>query len=90
MEGLAVQRPWWSSAMKFGRHVLTYSVAFIMFATATVYGNAITMLVSHLGASKFALHVLTALEYAIVVCDALFIAFLMIQDVLRNLKGLMQ
>jgi hypothetical protein len=89
MEGLAVQRPWWSSVLEFGQHVLTYSAAFIIFATAIVYGNAITVLVSHIGASKFVLHVLTALEYAIVVCDALFIAFLMIRDVLRNLKGLM-
>jgi hypothetical protein len=85
-----MQHPWWFPVGEITRHVLAYSASFFLFVLATLYGSAISHLVQHFVASKFVLHVVTALEYAIVVCDAIIIMILMVGDVLRTMRRLMQ
>jgi hypothetical protein len=71
-------------------HVLAYSASFFVFVLATLYGSAISHLVQNSIASRFVLHVVTALEYAIVVCDATIFMILMIGDAVRTIRRLMQ
>ena len=85
-----MQHPWWFPVGELTRHVLAYSASFFLFVSATLYGSAISHLVQNSIASKFVLHVVTALEYAIVVCDAIIFMMLMVGDVVRTLRRLMQ
>jgi hypothetical protein len=85
-----MQHPWWFPVGELTRHALAYSASFFVFVLATLYGSVITHLAQNSIASKFVLHVVTALEYAIVVCDATIFVMLMVGDVVRTIRRLMQ
>jgi hypothetical protein len=85
-----VQGSWALPIKEFVAHTLVYSIGFVLFATEAVYGSVITSLLSHVIASKLVLYVLTALEYTVVVGNALFVALSMVDDLLRILRRLMQ
>ncbi len=76
------------STWELARHVLIYSVGFTLFAVEAVYGAVVTSLASPFIESKFVRHVMTTLEYAIVVFTAMCIASRIIRDVRSKLKGL--
>ena len=85
-----MQHPWWFPVGEITQHVLAYSASFFVFVLATLYGSAISHLVQNSIASRFVLHVVTALEYAIVVCDATIFMILMVGDAVRTIRRLMQ
>jgi hypothetical protein len=85
-----MQHPWWFPVGEITQHVLAYSTSFLVFVLVTLYGSAISHLVQNSIASKFVLHVVTALEYAIVVCDATIFMILMVGDAVRTIRRLMQ
>ena len=85
-----MQHPWWSPVEEFTRHILIYSTLLSLFVLAALYGSAINALLENSIASKFVLHVVLALEYAIVVCDAIVIMIYMISDVLKGVRRLMR
>jgi hypothetical protein len=87
---IAMQHPWWSPVEEFTRHILIYSTLLSLFVLAALYGSAINALLESSIASKFVLHVVLALEYAIVVCDAIVIMIYMISDVLKGVRRLMR
>jgi hypothetical protein len=85
-----MQHPWWFPVGELTRHIVVYSTSFVLFVLATLYGSAISSLVESYIASKFVFHVVLALEYAIVVGDAIVIMGLMVGDVLRSVRKLMR
>jgi hypothetical protein len=85
-----MQHPWWFPVGELTRHLLAYSASFFLFVLATLYGSAISHIVQNSIDSKFVLQVVIALEYAIVVCDAIIILILMVGDVMKTIRRLMQ
>lgn len=85
-----MQQPWTLPIKEFALHALLCSISLVIFAIELVSGSVITSLVSHVVASKFLLRVLTALEYTVVVGNALYMALAVGRDVLRKLRSLMQ
>ncbi len=85
-----MQHPWWFPVEEFTQHILIYSALFSLFVLAALYGSAINALLEISIASKFVLHVVLALEYAIAICDAIVILIYMISDVLKGVRRLMR
>ena len=68
-----MQQPWWLPMRDFTRHVLGNSMLLLVFVIALIYGSMLDSLAARVLNSNFSLHVLRFLEYAAVVCDAIFI-----------------
>ena len=85
-----MQQPWTLSVKEFVRHALLCSAVFLLVAIEAMYGSVINSFASHVIASKFVRYVLTALEYTVVVSNALFAVLWIVPDLLRKLRRLMQ
>ena len=85
-----MQQPWAQRINELVQHTLVYSAGFVLVAIEVVYGAVITSLVGHVITSKFVLRILTALEYTMVIANALSLALLMTKDVLRKLRSLLR
>lgn len=68
-----MQQPWWFPVRDLTRHVLGNSTLLLVFVIAMVYGSMLDSLAARVLSSRFSLYVLRFLEYAAVVCDAMFI-----------------
>ena len=84
-----MQHPWWFTVRELTRHMAIYSALFLIFVLAVLYGSLVNSLVERAVASKFIVHVVAAVEYAIVVCDALMILKMLVYDVRKRLWRLM-
>lgn len=85
-----MQQPWTLPVKEFALHALVCSISLIVFAIELMCGSVITSMVSHVVTSKFPLRVLTALEYTVVVGNALYMTLVMGRDVVRKLRSLTQ
>jgi hypothetical protein len=81
-----MQHSWWLPVRDFAQHVLTYSVALMLFTLAAVAESNLTMNAERLIESKFVFHLLVCLGYAVAVSDAIFILMLLVEDIQRKLK----
>ena len=76
------------STRELTRHVVVYSMGFTLFAAEAVYGTVVSSLVSHFIESEFILQLVTVVEHAVVVVDAVYIIAIAVHDVWNKLNGL--
>ena len=81
-----MQHPWWLPVRDLARHALGNSMLLLVFVIALVYGSMLDSLAARVLNSKFSLHVLRFLEYAAVVCDAMFILVSMTSVIIGIVK----
>jgi hypothetical protein len=81
-----MQHPWWFPARDLARHVLAYSTLLMVFVIALFYGSMLNSLAGRVLDSRFSLQVLSFLEYAAVVCDAMIILVYMASDIIEVVK----
>jgi hypothetical protein len=74
------------SIRELAQHVCICSTAFGLIVLEAVYGSAVNSLAAHVITSRFVLHVLTGLEYTIVVCGAISVMLPLGCEVLNRLK----
>ncbi len=84
-----MQHSWWFPVGELTRHIAVYSASFSLLVLAALYGSLVKSLAEHAVSSKFIVHVIVTLEYAMVVCDAITILEMMVNDVRRRLRRLM-
>ena len=82
--------PWWSPVWYFTQHMLMYSTCFAVLALSAAYGSVLIELASHAIASKFTLYILTFLEYAAVIADAIFILLHLLTHLRETFKRIVQ
>jgi hypothetical protein len=85
-----MQHPWWLPVRDLTRHMLVYSAVLAGFFVSTLFGSVLSSLAEHILITKFSVHLLNFLEYAVVVCDALTMLVFMAVDVFRSIKRKIQ
>ncbi len=71
-------------------HTWIYSVAFALFALEAACGSLVSSFATRAIASKFVLRVLTAVEYTVVVQQAIFIVYLLVREQFHKVKRVFQ
>ena len=70
----------------FALHIFVSLIVFTLFVLQALYGTMVSLLVARLIRSMFVLHVITALEYTLVVIDAAYLSFVMAHEAWKNFK----
>lgn len=81
------QSPWWKPIPNFASRTIIGPVAFTLVAAPTAYVVVIVRTVDRLGASRFVVYVLTYLEYAFLISDAVFFTFWIVREIWKAIRG---
>ena len=80
------EKPWWSPVREAAASMLVYAACFSLLVCGAAYGSALTAWASRVIESKFILHALNFLEYAVVVVDGAFILLHPLRHLFKALK----
>ena len=84
------REPWWKTIVNVAMRTFTSTVVFTLVALPTAYLFALVRFIERAGTSNFVVYVLTYLEYAFVIADAVFITWWIIFDVWEVMKEKLQ
>ncbi len=83
-----MQHSWWVPASELAKHVLVYSIVFVLFVGEIAYGSIVVGLVARVVASRILIFLIVFLEYAIIITNVLIVTIFLTGDLLRNVRRL--
>jgi hypothetical protein len=85
-----MQHQWWRPMISMFRHSLNSLASLTCLTVMTVCGDKVISLASGQIESKFVIHVLDLLKYAIVLMDALFLMTTLVDAAREKFRSLMR
>jgi len=85
-----MQYRWWRSMPDVIKHSLVSTLILIVVTTMAVCGSRFVAIASLEIKSKFEVHVLEFLEYAVIVFDAYYMLMFLVNPILKSLRSAMR